>query len=200
MAGPGFGHNQHWGRPWAHFYRVFLPAIAGGIDGEADADRLEGICTEVKHLLHQFATSRSAIAHASSYSFMRCFWLAGGSWQSFRRARTTASMGWRQREHLHMLGKVVARVEHRVQTARARPDRRVVVIAVATRVVQGALDGIDLDVDADLGPVADQFQRMSGIGVEWGSHRSRKRLSAVGPQPEFLGVALAVANAVQGSG
>ena len=63
-----------------------------------------------------------------------------------------------------MLGEEVARVEHRVEAARARPDGRVMVVVVAARVVERALDGVDLHVDADLGPVAlHQLERVDGV-------------------------------------
>ena len=73
------------------------------------------------------------------------------------------------------------------------------VIAVAARVVERALDGVDLDVDADVGPVPlDQLQRVDRVRVQGRDHVDREEDPlAVRAQAEFLPVTLVVADPVE---
>ena len=98
-----------------------------------------------------------------------------------------------------MLGQVVAGVEHRVETAGTRPHRRVMVVVVAARVVERALEGVDLHVDADLRPVpAHQLERVDEIRIEGRDHvDGEEDLLAVRAQPEALRVLLGVAETVE---
>ena len=72
-------------------------------------------------------------------------------------------------------------------------------IAVAARVIQGAFDRVDLDVDADIGPVPlDQLQRIDRVRIQRGYDVDReKHLLTVRAQPHLLAIALVVAKFVQ---
>ncbi len=73
------------------------------------------------------------------------------------------------------------------------------VVVVAARVVERALDGVDLHVDADLGPVAlHQLQRVHGVRIERRDDvDGEEHLLPVGTQAEALRVLLVVAELVE---
>ena len=73
------------------------------------------------------------------------------------------------------------------------------VVAVAAGVVQGAFNGVYLDVHTDLGPVAlDQLQAIHRVRIQRGNHVDREKdLLPVRAQAEFLSITFVVADAVE---
>lgn len=80
IAGPGFGQDQE----IRHFRRHVVQIVAhnaGAVDAETNPDRLEGVRAEIEgiHFIVAPRLAMSVVARASSKSFMRSFWLSGGS-------------------------------------------------------------------------------------------------------------------------
>ena len=68
---------------------------------------------------------------------------------------------------LRVLCEKVARVEHRIKTARTIPDLAIVIVVVTAREEQRTLDRIDLHVDTDLCPVTfDEFADVDEIRIQ----------------------------------
>ncbi len=97
-----------------------------------------------------------------------------------------------------MLGEEVARIEHRVEPARSAPYGGIMIVVVAARVVERALDDVDLHVDADRHPVPlHQLERVDLVGIGGNDVDGHEHLLPVGAQAEALAVLLVQADLVE---
>ena len=79
MAGPGFGHDQEFGYFCGTFFRLVLttPKLLTARQTPM-VSKLSAQRSKISFMMAA-RLSRSAVARASSNSFMRRFWLSGGS-------------------------------------------------------------------------------------------------------------------------